>query len=390
MTETSLKLILKSGVGQTVLGSANYSFATGVSNRVKVEAHGDQLRVYLNNDTTPILQAVDSTSSSGKIGMQTWLTSASFDNVVVRSYSPEPVWSMLIEDDFESGNTEQLWSTVNGSWNVTAASNGNSSYVQSNTTGGGTVLRGEEHWEDYTFEADVETVSYNGGGTSMIFRHSSSGFYLVYITDSSAKLLRKSGGETVLDSASLAFPAGVTNRIKIDAEGSDIRVYLNDGTDPILEAVDSTLTSGTIGFQTWLTSARFDNVLVQGPYTPPAPPPDFTVIQPSAELTIIPGASDLTVQGEMTSPTLDPPNVYFRVFGQFGQYEEEITDIVAPVQSWMNAAPVSPTIENDLYVYPMPSYIFEPVLGAVTYTVKLYDKNGYLIGESAPVFAKYE
>jgi hypothetical protein len=355
-----------------------------------VDVRGNQIRVYLNGGADPLLQAVDDTSASGKIGFQTWKTSAKFDNILVKGPFSEPTWSVLIDDDFENGNADN-WSVTNGTWNVTEDTQGNKAYLQSNTSSGGTVFRGNSDWEDYTFEADIEPVSYNGGGNSMMFRYSSSGFYLVYMTQSSIQLVVKStGNETTLGSAAYSFAPGVQNRVKVDVRANQIRVYVNGDADPILDVVDNRIAFGGIGLQTWMTSSKFDNILVTGPYSPPEEEPNIPIIEPSAQLTITPEDSDLTIHGTMSSPTLEPQKVYFRIFGKFGDYEEEITDIAAPLQNWATVTPVNPVLQDGMYQYGLPDFTFDPVPGAVTYIAKAYGGNGKLLGESSGVFALYE
>ncbi len=63
------------------LANIPYTIAPGAYYRMKVEAKGRNIDVYINGDH--VVSVVDRIHKSGSIGMRTWLTNASFSNVAV-------------------------------------------------------------------------------------------------------------------------------------------------------------------------------------------------------------------------------------------------------------------------------------------------------------------
>ena len=122
-------------------GSASYEVQKLFMNNV-----GDHV-VPSTASATPSTQA----PITGSIGLSTWATSASYDDVSVTSASGETLFS----DDFSGGDAK--WTkSGRGAWNVV-----NGAYVQSDAAAEDTlVTAGDKSWRDYTL--NVKAVKQSG------------------------------------------------------------------------------------------------------------------------------------------------------------------------------------------------------------------------------------
>jgi len=72
----------------TVLGGAKRSIEDNTLYHVKIAVKGNNVKVIFNNEETPAIDFTDDNPIvSGKIGLKTWESTASFDNVVVSKLS---------------------------------------------------------------------------------------------------------------------------------------------------------------------------------------------------------------------------------------------------------------------------------------------------------------
>ena len=80
----------------------------------------------------------------------------------------------------------------------------------------------------------------------------------------SAILGRSDGGwHQVADNRLKVLP-GEANHVKVVADGSRIKVFVNDMKAPVIDLDDGTYAHGGIGLRTWQTDARFDNIRING------------------------------------------------------------------------------------------------------------------------------
>ncbi len=77
-------LLGRANNGWTLLKDAALPVVTGRSYHLRVTASGSDLRVYVDDMTTPKLTATDGTFTSGANGVRVYDTAATFDDVVVR------------------------------------------------------------------------------------------------------------------------------------------------------------------------------------------------------------------------------------------------------------------------------------------------------------------
>lgn len=113
-------------------------------------------------------------------------------------------------------------------------------------------------------EADVRLSGTEWAGlqfrkTNETDSHSDSG-YLVYLRSTGVATLYKPGGQ-IISAASGYDPTRGFLRLRVEAVGSSIKVYLND--ELLIDEVDSTYTDGYCGLATWANgSAVFDRISI--------------------------------------------------------------------------------------------------------------------------------
>jgi pectate lyase len=194
--------------------------------------------------------------------------------------------STLFSDTFESGNSN-AWSKSGGSWAV--ISDGSQVFRQSSTSATARALAGSTSWTDYTVQARVKPVAFNGSDRYAAIAaraQSSTNFYYLALRSSNRIELGKviGGTSTALSAASTAVTVGTWYTLALQVTGGTLHGFLN-GTE-IVSGTDASLGAGRIGLTTLNTNAEFDDVQVtteppvtQSPSptpsrsTPPPPPP---------------------------------------------------------------------------------------------------------------------
>jgi hypothetical protein len=66
------------------------------------------------------------------------------------------------------------------------------------------------------------------------------------------------------DVASAALEPGVPHRLRVEAKGNKIRVFVDDMEHPRIDQVDATYATGSIGLRAYDTSARFTEIAIDG------------------------------------------------------------------------------------------------------------------------------
>lgn len=195
-------------------------------------------QLFSNNKSTKVCNSVltgDNTSVktiSGKIGVGTWMTSATFDNVKVVSNATGDV---LYSDDFSADTTDSL-EQIEGSWSV---SDGQLFQSHSgnpfNTITGDAAFLGDASWTDYTLTLTATKVSGAEGflipfavkDVNNYFHWNIGGWNNTVSCLEQISSGSKSGqiAETV---KSLSVAAGKAYEIKIVVSGNKIECYLDD------------------------------------------------------------------------------------------------------------------------------------------------------------------
>lgn len=149
--------------------------------------------------------------------------------------------STFFQDRFEEG--DNLWTSTSGNWTI-VEDEGNSVYYQSATKEGRTSA-GDSAWSDYTVEADVKVVDFNGSNRTYVAGRYIDGnnFYAASLYNNNDGMLeirkKVSGSTTTLTSKPYTLQTGVWYNVKLEMSGNTINMYVNDTLE--LSASDSKL-----------------------------------------------------------------------------------------------------------------------------------------------------
>lgn len=166
--------------------------------------------------------------------------------------------AMVFFDDF-SGDLGQ-WTSVSGMWSV---EDGECS--QSDDTLMRVSIAGEE-WGDYMVQARMKRVS-GWAWVGLLFRVlDGNNFYLFGLRDGGQYYIGKyvdGAWVKIQPWTSIAVDIDVWNTLRIEAEGSNIRLWLNDNF--VGSFSDDWRSSGKIGLASCYCQAHFDDVIVMNP-----------------------------------------------------------------------------------------------------------------------------
>nr|WP_298725732.1 FG-GAP repeat protein [uncultured Steroidobacter sp.] len=251
------------GGSYTTLASATLPVALGHTNRLRLEAVGDHVRVFLEDNI--VLHVRESDLSGGKPGLMTYKTSADFDNVV---FNANPA-NLAYVYDFESAQYQ--WATPAGSWERVPA-NGSLVGRQSDLSGNAHALvsRTLKSYGDQIVQADLRATQFSGADRwlGLMTRYvDDSNYHYITIRSSGAIFLRKlvDGVVHTFATAPMDVDLNRTYRVRLESIGTRLRAYI-DG-ELILEAVDPNVTTepSTAGVAMYKTAADVDNFLVMQP-----------------------------------------------------------------------------------------------------------------------------
>ncbi|WP_422774116.1 family 43 glycosylhydrolase [Plantactinospora sp. WMMC1484] len=169
--------------------------------------------------------------------------------------------TMLVKDNFADGNALG-WQTYGGAWSVSGGQ-----YRTTASYGGKSLL--DDNHANATYDLDV-TVTSGSGDAGLVFRASSvatgtdayRGYYAGITPAGRVILGRADNNWTPLGSAPLPVATGQRYHLRVVANGSSIRVYVDDLTTPRISVTDTAFASGRSGVRVYNAAAAFDNVAV--------------------------------------------------------------------------------------------------------------------------------
>jgi hypothetical protein len=174
----------------------------------------------------------------------------------------QPIANLLFQDDFEDGNSTG-WSTTGGTWNV-LTDGATKVYSQSNIMNEALSTAGSS-WSNYTYSAKMKLLNtYANAG--LVFRYTdANNYYMFRLNHStqSAELYKKVGGTlTLVSSSSFVNSINQWYSLKVTITGNQITGYIDNAQKISWTNSISELTSGSIGFRMYGSTASFDDVLV--------------------------------------------------------------------------------------------------------------------------------
>lgn len=196
----------------------------------------------------------------------------------------------LFSDDFNDGNANGWTPQSNyNDWSV-VLDNGNYVYYSSSTNEGRTSA-GNSSWADYSVEARVKVENFNGSNRAYVSGRYQDGnnFYAASLSSNKLELRKKvSGSTTTIASKSYTFNTGTWYKVKLEMNGSNLKVYINDVLQ--LQATDSSLSSGGIGLVAYKTVVKYDDIIVStisgGSPTVPSAPTGLSATAGNGQVTL--------------------------------------------------------------------------------------------------------
>ena len=213
-----------------------------------------------------MLSVRDTSLSEGRTGLAMWKANAEYDNIVVSS-SP---YTTLHVDSFAGTANETAtppWVTSPANAWTRVTSSGATVFRQSSTAGDARAVHGAPT-EDQILTATIRprTFHASGGWAGLMARYVDDSTYYYVLLDRSGKAsLRRwmSGRITVLDEVPFTVTAGTTYRVRLDAIGDSLRLYVNGKL--LAEAEDGAIPSGRYGLVTYRAAADFDSFIASRP-----------------------------------------------------------------------------------------------------------------------------
>lgn len=243
----------------TVFANHVMPVTLGTTYRLRLEAVGQTLKAYVNG--TEVLTAVDSTWTSGRAAVGTFMAVASFDNVLV---TPTPLDALgWVQDNFKDGDSAG-WTQIGASpWTVTSGA-----LTQSDTTGGYRAIRAESYWRDQSIESDVRITGTGApgsiwGGLFVRFTDVNNTYYVTLRPGTDTLNLRKIVGGVITDLAvlpSFVVSLNTTYKVRLEVTGTQLKLYIDGNL--LLQATDTAFAAGRAGVGTNRASAEFDNIVV--------------------------------------------------------------------------------------------------------------------------------
>jgi hypothetical protein len=240
----------------TAIASAPLAVTPGRVYRVRLESIGTRHRVYV--DGAPVLDADDSALASGRAAVLTFQTAAEFDNVVV---SPTPLTTDYAANFNDSGVAD--FTQQGGLW--TRVLRGTNAVLEQSSVAGDARAAVGVPTDNQTVEARVRPTTFAGAVTGdrwvgLMARHVDfQNYYYLTLRSSNTVSLRKlvNNQVTVLRTSALPVTLGQTYALRLEVVGTRLRAYVNGNL--LLEATDTSLTSGTAGLITYRAAADFDD-----------------------------------------------------------------------------------------------------------------------------------
>ena len=185
-----------------------------------------------------------------------------FTSILVIHKSEVFASDIYFTEDFELGF--QDWEVQKGDWNLALDDSSVLQHMSTNTEG--RMSRGDLTWTNYAVQADMKVIDFNGSNRAFLSGRYTDGnnFYGVSLSSKKGGLieLRKkvNGSSTVIEQATIELLEDEWYNVKLEMNGQSLKVYL-DG-QLVIEAEDSSLTSGAVGMVASKVIVNYDNIMV--------------------------------------------------------------------------------------------------------------------------------
>ncbi|HEU4766399.1 MAG TPA: family 16 glycoside hydrolase [Pyrinomonadaceae bacterium] len=253
----------------TVLWEDNVVYDLSVSYDIRIDAYGDVLLGYLDNELLFVVQDAD--LHEGQVGFYAWANIHSrFESLRVESLETSPVLftvafqnldELTIVDTGTVGGPS-VWAVNAGV--LTQTSNIGSDEPPVGIARPGTVALLEPNFGDFELSASLTSLDSTIG---VVFRYLDDNNWYRFTMDrqiASRRLVRcVAGVHTVIWQDSVLYQPG-RRELTVTAEGPRLRAWL-DGT-ALFDVQDDELRSGRVGLYSWANvNAQFDRVVITDP-----------------------------------------------------------------------------------------------------------------------------
>lgn len=254
---------MQNGVFQT-LGSAPLTVALNRTYPLRLEAHGQQLRVFV--DGRKVIGVLDGALTRGRPGVTTYRTQADFDNLIL---NPDP--SRILKDEhFNTPTIRMDWDYADYNYQWVKLPN-QTVFTQPTIGGGAHAVAGPtEGYRDQTIRARMRATQFSGADRwfGLIGRYvNASNYYYLTVRSSNNISLRKltNGAISTLDTATMPVAVNTWYDLRLEVVGTQLRAYVNGRL--LLEATDTgpPHVSGRYGVGSFKTAAQADDFLAIQP-----------------------------------------------------------------------------------------------------------------------------
>ncbi|QGQ96573.1 hypothetical protein EHS13_17655 [Paenibacillus psychroresistens] len=235
-------------VKNTATSDTDYTLNLSGFNQV-----GSAAAVYRTSSTENNVQLANASITSKQLNVQAKARSVTTYVISGLSYSPPSTADFL--DNWNNGATTG-WTSLAGSWSNTGASLQGIAPANSDA-----FFMRNSQGNNFTYEGDIRVTTTGGAGT-LLFRSNINATmsYAVTIDTGSNYIKLFKFPYQSLATYSIPLSLNTDYHLKVVASGTNFKVYLNNGTSPIIDTNDSSYASGYFGLGTYNGTARFDNV----------------------------------------------------------------------------------------------------------------------------------
>ncbi|WP_367125938.1 glycoside hydrolase family 43 protein [Streptomyces phytohabitans] len=155
--------------------------------------------------------------------------------------------TMKVRDNFDDGNTVGWKPHGDAAWNAEGDA------LTGTSASAGLTLQ-DTDFADLAYEGDV-TLAQEGAEAGLVFRTGDGGsgpdgfrgYSATLTTDAVTLSASDADGRTTLATAPLDVAAGERHRVRVEAVGTDLRVYVDDLAEPVVSVTDDAHTTGGDG-----------------------------------------------------------------------------------------------------------------------------------------------
>ncbi|MBN1410324.1 MAG: sulfatase-like hydrolase/transferase, partial [Spirochaetales bacterium] len=161
-------------------------------------------------------------------------------------------------------NNDKGWVKYSGFWNVN-----NGVYELSSTFAKQKAMAAGTNFSDFTYEADIKLNTANAPG-GLLFRTTlpidgadgQRGYFVGLNTADGVRLVKYNFNSTQLTKTAMTINTGTWYHVKVVAQGSNIKIFVNDMNTPKINFNDSAWSFGAIGLRSYQCSVSYDNICV--------------------------------------------------------------------------------------------------------------------------------